>query len=54
MQEIVQVQEIVQNFKFHLKFTCLAQNPNTTKHDYMIDMSVIFRPIATRNEIKEI
>ena len=32
-----------------LKF-CLAQKSKTTKHDYVIDMFVIFRPIATRND----
>ena len=32
-----------------MKF-CLAQNSKTTKHDYVIDMFVIFRPIATRND----
>ena len=32
-----------------MKF-CLGQNSKTTKDDYVIDMFVIFRPIATRND----
>jgi hypothetical protein len=28
----------------------MAQNSKTTKHDYVIDIFVIFRPIATRND----